>query len=84
MSTSSSASENANMQKANRYCSAALIFFSLAIFFLSVVLFTFNPTTTLGILTLSIGVLLMLGCIFCLTRYSHYLKKAEESVSRSR
>ncbi|GCE22528.1 hypothetical protein [Dictyobacter kobayashii] len=77
----SSEMESANMRLSDRYCIAAIIFFSLAIFFLSVVVFIFNPQTILGMLATGVGILLMLGCIFCFARYSHYLKKEEEKVS---
>ncbi len=75
-----STNENSNIQKSDRYCTAALVFLSLAIFFLSAVVFTVNPLSILGILATCIGVILMVCCITCFALYNHYLKKEEESL----
>ena len=75
-----STNEISNIQKADRYCAAALVFLSLAIFFLSTVVFTVNPLSILGILATCIGVILMVCCITCFALYNHYLKKEEETL----
>lgn len=62
----------------DKYCAAALVCLTLAIFFLSVLVFTFNPLTPAGILVTGIGVLLMIGCIFFFLRYRHALKQEEQ------
>lgn len=66
------------IQRSESYCAAALVFFSLAIFFLSVVAFSFNPLSLLGGVAIGIGVFLMLCCIVCFILYNHYLKEEEE------
>lgn len=81
MSTVNSAPQKSeNIQKSERYCIAALILLCLAIFFLSVVVFTLNPLTIFGIIAAAIGVLLMFGCIYCFARYNHYLNEEEKHV----
>jgi L-asparagine transporter-like permease len=77
----SSTPKSANIQKSERYCIAALIFLTLAIVFLSVVVFTLSPLSIWGILATCLGVILMICCIVCFALYSHYLKKEEESVA---
>ena len=63
--------------KSDKYCAAALVCLSLAIFFLSVVVFTLNPYTIWGILSVCIGVLLVICTIILFALYSHYLKEEE-------
>ncbi|HEX4207530.1 MAG TPA: hypothetical protein VHZ51_25690 [Ktedonobacteraceae bacterium] len=63
------------MQKSDRYCGAALILLTLGIFFLSVMVFSFNPQSPLGILSACIGVLLTLGSILCFVLYNRALKQ---------
>jgi uncharacterized membrane protein len=65
----------------DRYCVAALICLSVTIFFLSIVVFTVNPLSILGILAICIGIILMLGCIFCFARYSYWLKQEQRKGS---
>ena len=74
------APKSANIQKSERYCIAALILLTLAIVFLSVLVFSLSPLTILGVLAACLGVVFMIGCIICFAFYSHYLKKEEESV----
>ncbi len=76
----SSTSKSSYIQKSERYCVAALVLLTLAIFFLSVMTFSLNPLSPLGMLSVWIGVILMIGCIVSFALYNHYLKKEEESV----
>lgn len=82
MKMRSLAYESENMRKSDRACVLALLFFCLSIFFLSVVLFTFNPLTWAGALIIGVGLLFLLCCIVSFVRYGHFLKKAEENLSR--
>jgi positive regulator of sigma E activity len=66
------------LQTSDKYCAAALICLSVAIFTLSVPEFLVNPATAFGIVIACIGVLLM-GCtIYLLARYNRALKKEQE------
>ncbi len=73
--------DNKSLQPSDRYCIGAIVFLCLAMFFLSVVVFTVSPLTILGIISTCIGVLLMLGCIVCFVLYSRALKKEEEHLT---
>jgi hypothetical protein len=66
------------IQKSNRYCAYALIFFSLALVTLSIGVFIDGPTSAFGILSACVGVIFMLCCIVCFVLYSYYLRKAEK------
>lgn len=69
------------LQKSDKYCAAALVGLSLSIFFLSVVVFTVNPASIIGIISTCIGVLLMLGTILLFALYNHSLKEEERGKS---
>lgn len=68
-------------QQSDKDCALALLCLFLAIFFLSVVAFTFFPTTPLGLAVVCVGVLCMLGCIFFFARYDHSLKREQQQES---
>ena len=65
------------LQPSDKYCAAALVCLSLAIFVLSVVEFLVNPSSIAGIVVAGIGVVLMFCTIFLFARYSHALKEEE-------
>ncbi len=67
--------------KSDKYCAAALVCLSLAIFFLSVVVFTVTPYTIWGILSVCIGILLVICTIILFALYSHYLREEERHQS---
>lgn len=62
-------------RQSDKYCAAALICLTLALLFLSIIVFTFGPTTVLGLLASGIGVLFMFGCIILFVRYQQVLKQ---------
>ncbi len=66
------------LQKSDKYCAAALIFLSMAIFMFSVPEFIISPASALGIVIASIGVLLMGGTIYSFVRYAHASKQEQE------
>jgi hypothetical protein len=70
-------------QQSDKDCALALLCLFLAIFFLSVVAFTFSPATPLGLAMVCVGVLCMFGCIFFFARYHHSLKLEEKQESQS-
>lgn len=65
------------LRASDKYCAAALVCLSLAIFVLSVVEFLVNPASPPGIVFASIGVLLMCCTIFFFARYRHALIEEE-------
>jgi hypothetical protein len=69
------------LQASDKYCAAALVCLSLAIFVLSAVEFLVNPSSLPGIVIACIGVLLMCCTIFLFSRYDHALKEEEQSRS---
>lgn len=69
------------LEPSDKYCAAALVCLSLAIFVLSVVEFMVGPSSIAGIVVAAIGVLLMFCTIFFFVRYSHALKAEEGSRS---
>ncbi|HEX6553658.1 MAG TPA: hypothetical protein VF026_12910 [Ktedonobacteraceae bacterium] len=69
------------LQTSDKYCAAALVCLSLAIFVLSVVEFLVNPSSVAGIVIACIGVLLMCCTIYFFARYNHALKEEERSRS---
>ena len=70
--------KNENFQKANKYCIAALVSLSLALFVLTVGVFLLGPTSFVGILSTCVGVICALLCSLFFTLYSHYLRLAED------
>jgi len=65
------------LQTSDKYCAAALVCLSLALFVLSVLEFLVNPSSPPGIVFACIGVLLI-GCtIFFFARYRHALIEEE-------
>lgn len=71
--------KNENMQKANRYCIAALIALCCALFILSVGVFLLNPVGIVGIVSTGLGVACSLLYILFFVLYSHYLRLAEKA-----
>ncbi|HEY4388463.1 MAG TPA: hypothetical protein VGN34_28770 [Ktedonobacteraceae bacterium] len=67
------------VHKSDKYCAIALISLTLALFFLSVLVFTFAPMTLLGILSTAIGILLMIVCIVSFAFYHHAIKQEKRS-----
>ncbi|HTK10428.1 MAG TPA: hypothetical protein VL485_24870 [Ktedonobacteraceae bacterium] len=67
------------VHQSDKYCAIALISLTMALFFLSVLVFTFAPTTLLGILSIGIGVLLMIVCIVSFAFYHRAIKQEEKS-----
>lgn len=65
------------LRRSDKYCAAALVCLSLAIFVLSVVEFVVNPSSPPGIAFAGIGVLLMFITIFFFARYRHALIEEE-------
>jgi uncharacterized membrane protein len=65
------------LQRSDKYCAAALVCLSLAIFVLSVPEFLVKPDSPPGIIFACIGVLLMFGTIFFFARYRQALKAEE-------
>jgi hypothetical protein len=65
------------LRTSDKYCAAALVGLSLAIFVLSVVEFLVLPSSPPGIVFACIGVLLMCCTIFFFARYRHALKEEE-------
>ena len=79
MSTrASSQRKNENTQKANRYCIAALLALSFALFILSVGVFLVSPVSVVGIVSTFVGVACALLCMLFFALYSHYLHLAEK------
>ena len=69
------------LQTSDKYCAAALVCLSLAIFVLSVLEFLVSPASIFGIVVACIGVLLMCCTIYFFARYNHALKEEERSRS---
>lgn len=79
MNTHPSASrKNEYTHKANRYCIAALLSLSAALFILSVGVFLLNPVSVVGIVSTGLGVACALLYILFFVLYSHYLRQAEK------
>lgn len=62
-------------QQSDRNCAAALLCLILALFFLSVVVFTFMPTSPAGLVSTTLGTLSMVGCIVFFARYHASIKR---------
>lgn len=80
MASNNSFTASSYMRKSEQYCAAALVLLTLAIVFLSIIVFTFSPLSVAGIIATCIGVILVFGCIVCFALYNYYLKKAEATV----
>lgn len=61
--------------QSDKHCAAALLCLIGALFFLSVVVFTFIPTSPAGLVSTALGALSMFGCIFFFVRYHTSLKR---------
>lgn len=78
MSTrASSQRKDENVQKADKYCIAALLSLSFALFILSVGVFLVNPVGIIGIVSTCIGVACSLLSMLFFALYNHYLRLAE-------
>lgn len=69
--------ERFTFSRSEKYCGAALWCFCGAIFLLSIVAFTLNPTSLPGLLSIALGILLMLATIILFIGYSRESKKEE-------
>lgn len=70
--------ERFTFSRSEKYCAAALGCFCGAIFLLSIVAFTFNPTSLPGLLSIAFGILLMLATIILFIGYSRVSKREEQ------
>ena len=61
--------------RSEKYCGAALWCFCGALFLLSIVAFTLNPTSLPGLLAIAFGILLMLATIILFMGYSRESKR---------
>ena len=66
------------LQRSDKYCAAALVCLSIAIFVFSVPEFIISPASILGIAIACIGVLIMGGTIYFFARYAYALKQEQE------
>ena len=69
-----STTNKAIVQKADRYCAWALVCLTSALVVLSVGVFLVSPVSTVGLISLAIGIILLSGCIVLFALYSHYEK----------
>ncbi|HLI71606.1 MAG TPA: hypothetical protein VKV19_17755 [Ktedonobacteraceae bacterium] len=68
-------------RRSDRNGAAGLGFLVLATFFLSVVVFTFSPTSYAGLASAALGILCMLACIVFFVRYTLFLKREEREAN---
>lgn len=68
-----------SLQKPDRYCAIALSSLSLAIFMLSVVVFTLYPLPILGSIAIVLGITCMCYSILNFIFYSRALREEEKS-----
>jgi hypothetical protein len=66
------------LQRSDKYCAAALVCLSIAIFMFSVLEFLISPASVFGIVIASLGVLLMCGTIYFFVRCALALKHEQE------
>ena len=74
----SSLQAKAIMQKANRYCAGALICLSVALLIFSVGPFVYQPASVLGIVSLCLGAIFVLGSYVLFALYGRFSKQAEQ------
>ena len=65
------------MQKANRYCAYAIACLSIALLIFGVGPFAYKPVSVLGIVSLSVGAVFVLGSYVLFALYGRFSKEAE-------
>ena len=75
----SSLHAKAIMQKANRYCAYAIACLSVALLIFGIGPFVYKPASVLGIVSLGIGAVFVLGTIVFFARYARFSKEAEHT-----
>src|SRR2546423_6607786 len=77
----SSQRKNEYAQRANRYCIAALIALSFALFVLTACVFLANPTSVIGIVFTCVGVVCALLSMLFFALYSFNLRRCAQGGS---
>ena len=75
----SSLHAKAIMQKANRHCAYAIACLSVALFIFGIGPFAYKPVSALGIVSLGIGAVFVIGCVVFFARYARFSKEAEQN-----
>ena len=65
------------MQKANRYCAYAIACLSIALLIFGIGPFAYKPVSVLGIVSLSVGAVFVLGSYVLFALYGRFSKEAE-------